>query len=121
MQRMCKETTKIKDITVPKGTRVFINVQDLHMDPEHWGPEPVDEFVPERFAPDRKGARYPMVFLPFGGGPRICVGMRFALMEAKMAVINMLQRYTVVKCNSTKVSTQIYYRWWPYTSRRCVR
>ena len=103
VQRMCKETTKIKDITVPKGTRVFINVQDLHMDPEHWGPEPVDEFVPERFAPDRKGARYPMVFLPFGGGPRICVGMRFALMEAKMAVINMLQRYTVVKCNSTKV------------------
>ena len=103
VNRMCKETTKIKDITVPKGAKVYINVPDIHMDPELWGPEPVDEFVPERFQPERKGARHTMAYLPFGGGPRNCIGMRFAIMEAKMALVNMMQRYSVVKCNKTQV------------------
>ena len=103
LNRMCKETTKIKDITVPKGAKVYVNVPDIHMDPELWGPEPVGEFVPERFQPDRKGARHTMAYLPFGGGPRNCIGMRFALMEAKMALVNMLQRYSVHKCNKTQV------------------
>ena len=108
VQRMCTKTTKIKDITIPKGTRVYINVQEMHMDPELWGPEPADEFVPERFELDRKSARHPMAYIPFGGGPRICIGMRFAIMESKMALVNMMQRYTVVKCNRTQVPLKCY-------------
>ena len=42
-------------------------------------------------------------FISFGAGPKNCIGMRFAIMEAKMALINMMQQYSVVKCNKTQV------------------
>ena len=55
-----------------------------------------------RFAKERKGSRHPMAYMPFGGGPRNCIGMRFAIMEAKMAVINTLRRFTIVRRPETK-------------------
>ena len=48
-----------------------------------------------------------MAYMPFGGGPRNCIGMRFAIMEAKMAVINMLKRFTVVKCSETQIPLKV--------------
>ncbi len=47
----------------------------VHFDQELWGPVPVDEFHPERHS----CKRHPLAFMPFGAGPRICIGMRFAL------------------------------------------
>ena len=44
-----------------------------------------------------------MAYMAFGAGPRNCIGMRFALMQAKMVLINMLQRFNVVKCEKTQV------------------
>ena len=103
VQRICNETTQVSHYTIPKGAKVQINVADIHMNPDLWGPEPVDQFVPERFLPERKGNRHPMAYLPFGAGPKNCIGMRFAIMEAKMALINMMLRYNVVKCDKTQV------------------
>ena len=103
VQRMCKATTKVGDFVIPKGARVIINVADIHFNPELWGPEPVDQLVPERFLPERKGNRHPMAYLPFGAGPKNCIGMRFAIMEAKMALINILKRYNIERCGKTKV------------------
>ena len=56
-----------------------------------------------RFTKERKGNRHAMAYMPFGGGPRNCIGMRFAIMEAKMEVINMLKRFTILKCAETQV------------------
>ena len=103
VQRMCKETIKLGDVTIPEGTKVIVNVADIHMNPQLWGPEPVDQLVPQRFLPERKGTRHSMAYLPFGAGPRNCIGMCFAIMEAKMALINMLQRFSIIKCNKTQV------------------
>ena len=60
-----------------------------------------------RFTKERKGNRHPMAYLPFGGGPRNCIGMRFGIMEAKMAMINTLMRFTIVKCPETKVPLKL--------------
>ncbi len=49
----------------------------VHFNQELWGPEPVDEFHPERHSTKR----HPLAFMPFGAGPRTCIGMRFALSE----------------------------------------
>ncbi len=104
VQRKCKEDTTVGgNILVPKGAKVLINVADIHMSSDLWGPEPIDELVPERFLSERKALRHPMAYLPFGAGPKNCIGMRFAIMETKMTLISVLQRYTVVKCNKTKV------------------
>ena len=103
VQRICNETTQVGNFTIPKEAKVQMNVADIHMNPDLWGPEPVDQFVPERFLPERKGNRHPMAYLPFGAGPKNCIGMRFAIMKAKMALINIMQQYSVVKCNKTQV------------------
>uniref|UniRef100_A0A8C9YNG8 Thromboxane-A synthase n=1 Tax=Sander lucioperca TaxID=283035 RepID=A0A8C9YNG8_SANLU len=73
----------------------------LHHDPEHW-PEP-ESFIPERFTPEAKGNRHPFVYLPFGAGPRNCVGMRLAQLEIKMALVRLFRRFSIVACSETKV------------------
>ena len=59
-------------VTIPKGTRVLIPVFGIHRDPNIY-PDP-DKFDPERFDEDAAAARHPMTFLPFGDGPRNCIG-----------------------------------------------
>jgi cytochrome P450 len=47
-----------------------------------------------RFSPDEKAKRDPLVFLPFGAGPRSCIGRRLALVELKIALVHLLRQYT---------------------------
>ncbi|CAF5142095.1 unnamed protein product, partial [Rotaria magnacalcarata] len=64
----------------------------LHYNNDLWGPVDTKQFYPERFATKR----HPMAWVAFGVGPRNCVGMRFALTEIKIAIIRLLQNYTVL-------------------------
>ncbi len=57
---------------------VYVDVLSVHFDQELWGPESVDEFHPERHS----CKRHPLSLLPFGAGPRTCIGRRFALSES---------------------------------------
>ena len=58
------------------------------MDERHW-PDP-ERFDPERFTKAAKAARHPMAFIPFSGGPRMCLGLRFALVEIKVRLTSFL-------------------------------
>ncbi|EEF41816.1 cytochrome P450, putative [Ricinus communis] len=100
---------------IPEGTDIFISVYNLHRSPYFWNSP--NEFEPERFLVQRKsdeiegwagfdpsrspGALYPneiisdFAFLPFGGGPRKCVGDQFALMESTVALAMLLQKFDV--------------------------
>lgn len=57
-----------------------------------------------RHTPEAKAARHPFSFLPFGMGPRNCIGMRFAELELKMAVASILQKFSPVLCSRSVVS-----------------
>ncbi|CAF1021730.1 unnamed protein product [Rotaria sordida] len=70
--------------TIPAGTVIAANIQSLHLNFELWDPIDLDVFYRERFA----NKRHPLAWIPFGAGPRNCVGMRFALMEMKLALYN---------------------------------
>jgi thromboxane-A synthase len=95
INRQSTEEFHIKDIgTVPVGTRIAVDMYSLHYDPDLWGPVDPHIFYPERFATKR----HPMAWIPFGAGPRNCVGMRFALMELKMALVRVLKTYSIVAC-----------------------
>jgi thromboxane-A synthase len=80
--------------TIPAGTAVTVDIYHLHFDPDLWGPVDPHIFHPERFATKR----HPMAWIPFGAGPRNCVGMRFALTELKLILVRLLKTYSIIDC-----------------------
>ncbi|KAK3697752.1 hypothetical protein QZH41_010307 [Actinostola sp. cb2023] len=100
--RACSKAYKINDdTTIPAGMQVIFPIYSLHHDPEAW-PE-VEKFDPERFRGPAKESRHPFQFLPFGEGPRNCIGKRFALLEVKITLVNILTKYKFVRCPETQV------------------
>ena len=93
--RQCAEDFHVKGFgTVSAGTVIAIDMYNLHFNPDLWGPLDPNEFHPERFATKR----HPMAWMPFGAGPRNCVGMRFSLLEMKMLLARLLKTYTLIDC-----------------------
>ncbi|CAF1568429.1 unnamed protein product [Didymodactylos carnosus] len=96
INRPSTEEFHIKRIgIIPAGTRIAIDMYTLHFDPDLWGPVDPHIFYPKRF----ETKRHPMVCIPSGAGPRNCVGMRFALIELKMALVRLLKTYSLVNCS----------------------
>ncbi|KAB1670383.1 hypothetical protein ES319_D02G034100v1 [Gossypium barbadense] len=87
---------RLGNLVLPADIDILIANVALHHDPQQWGDD-VHLFKPERFAEGvAKATNYnTAAFCPFGLGPRTCVGTTFALMEAKIAVSMILQRYTI--------------------------
>uniref|UniRef100_A0A8C8Z482 unspecific monooxygenase n=1 Tax=Prolemur simus TaxID=1328070 RepID=A0A8C8Z482_PROSS len=102
IQRVCKKDVEIKGLFIPKGVVVIIPTHVLHWDPKYW-PEP-KEFRPERFSKNNKDNIDPYLYLPFGVGPRNCIGMRFALISIKLAIVKILQNFSFKPCKETQVS-----------------
>lgn len=73
----------------------------MHHNPNFF-PEP-EKFTPERFLKPNSETIVPFSYLPFGGGPRICIGQRFAIVEMKMAMAKLLSRFRIVDTPSTKL------------------
>lgn len=82
---------EIGGYTVPAGTIIAISPYTMHRHPGFW--ENPDEFDPDRFSPERSIGRHRFAYLPFGAGPRQCIGNRFALMEAHLIIAAISQRY----------------------------
>ncbi|KAF5724175.1 cytochrome P450 monooxygenase [Fusarium mundagurra] len=83
-------------IFVAKGTEVNFSTHVLHRRKDLWGKD-ADDFVPERWEKKRGAASAAWHFVPFNGGPRICIGQQLALTEAGYVLVRMLQRYDAVK------------------------
>ncbi|UJR23768.1 hypothetical protein I4U23_026744 [Adineta vaga] len=90
---------------IPKGTIINVPVYPIHHDPEVW-PEP-EKFIPERFLATEKAKRHPMAYLPFGDGPRNCIGMRFALLETKIGIVKALQVVKFQRCEKTEIPLKL--------------
>ena len=80
--------------TIPRGAMVAFSRYSLHRHPDFW--ESPDSFDPSRFDPEnRNNPGASCAYVPFGGGPRVCIGRHFAMMEMLVIVITVLQRYRV--------------------------
>ncbi len=76
---------------VPRKTNMIISSFVTHRHPAFW--EEPERFDPERFSPARSEGRPNFAYLPFGGGPRICIGNGFAMTETQLVVATVAQRY----------------------------
>ncbi|XP_059410972.1 cytochrome P450 3A27-like isoform X1 [Carassius carassius] len=105
LERVCKKTVDINGLLVPKDMVVMIPTYALHRDPDYWSnPE---SFKPERFTKDNKESIDPYMYMPFGLGPRNCIGMRFAQVTMKLAIVEILQRFDVSVCDQTQIPLEL--------------
>lgn len=94
MSRLALGDDHLGPYTIPSGSTVMVCPYLLHRDPTNW-PDP-DRFDPERFAPGGlKDQLYPYAYLPFGGGPRLCIGNQFALMEMQILLAMLVRDFDV--------------------------
>jgi cytochrome P450 len=91
LPRQCMEDDVVDGFRIPKGASVLVSQYITQRDPSVW--ENPEVFDPDRFLPERVKGRHPYAFLPFGGGPRRCVGEHFAMMEAQLILAMMVQRF----------------------------
>ncbi len=82
---------EIRGYRIPAGTPVFFIQYVTHRHPDFW--EQPDLFDPDRWRPERSAGRPSFAYFPFGGGPRLCIGNNFALMEAQLVLATVAQRF----------------------------
>uniref|UniRef100_A0A669EQH8 unspecific monooxygenase n=1 Tax=Oreochromis niloticus TaxID=8128 RepID=A0A669EQH8_ORENI len=105
VERVAKASVEINGFVIPKGMVVIVPTWPMHRDPEIW-PEP-EKFKPERFSKENKETIDPYIYMPFGAGPRNCIGMRFALVVMKLAIVEILQRYSFSVCKETEIPFEL--------------
>ena len=95
LSREVEREVRLGKLNLPANMNLYIPILALHHDPQIWG-EDVYLFKPERFSEGiAKATKDNMAaFLPFGMGPRTCIGFNFAIIEAKIALTRILQRYS---------------------------
>jgi cytochrome P450 len=93
LPRQANGPDEIGGYPVPEDAAVLISQYIVHRHPEFWD-EP-EQFDPERFLPERVAGRHRFAFIPFGGGPRVCIGREFALMEGQIALATLARAFDV--------------------------
>lgn len=93
LQRAANRDYKVPgtNVVLPKGQAVQIPVHAIHYDEEIYPDS--KRFDPDRFTPDEVAKRHQFAHIPFGEGPRICIGLRFAMVEMKIGLARILMRY----------------------------
>jgi len=93
LDRVALEDDEIDGVAVSKGDLVGLYVYGAHHDPNIW--EEPSRFDPSRFESAAKKQLPSYAYYPFGGGPRMCIGYHFAMMEMKIALIEFFKRFSL--------------------------
>uniref|UniRef100_A0AAG5CNR6 Cytochrome P450 n=1 Tax=Anopheles atroparvus TaxID=41427 RepID=A0AAG5CNR6_ANOAO len=88
------EPMKLGNVSIPAGVTILINILNLHRRKDLWG-DRADQFDPDRFDPSTYDAHksQPYTYIPFGGGPRNCIGYRYAMLAMKVMVTKVVGSY----------------------------
>ena len=98
--RYVNEDQTVAGKTIPKGATVTVFAYMIHRD-EKYFPDP-ERFDPDRFLPENSANRHPFAYVPFSAGKRNCIGQRFAMMEEKVLIANILRKFEIKALRPTK-------------------
>ncbi|MGH9200495.1 MAG: cytochrome P450, partial [Vicinamibacterales bacterium] len=101
LERHTRDEEVIGGHRIPAGSSLLISPWVTHRHPALW--DDPDAFVPARFLDDNGAGRHPFAYVPFGGGPRQCIGSHFALMEAQVIVAMVAQRFRLDLATDARV------------------
>ncbi|XP_054283605.1 cytochrome P450 4V2-like [Macrosteles quadrilineatus] len=104
--RKLDEHFTLRGCTFPKGETVILSIAGLHYDPEVY-PNP-GQFDPDRHCIEEVQKRHPYSFLPFGGGPRNCIGKNFAFLSLKISLIHILKAFKITSKVNIEELTYVY-------------
>ncbi|KAF5462424.1 hypothetical protein F2P56_018430 [Juglans regia] len=94
VSREALEETQVGDITIPQGVCLWTLIPTLHRDNNIWGKD-ADEFRPERFSNGiSKACKFPQAYIPFGLGPRLCLGRNFAMVQLKILLCLIISKFS---------------------------
>ncbi len=91
VDRMAVADDQVGDLAIPRGSTVIVFVYGAHHAAQHW-PDP-EQFQPARFVKENDKLRTPFTYLPFGGGPRVCIGNHYAMLQILMILRALVARY----------------------------
>jgi cytochrome P450 len=91
VDRMAVADDHVGDIAIPRGSTVIVFVYGAHHAPQSW--QDPERFDPERFTPANQKLQQPFTYLPFGGGPRGCIGGNYAMLQILMILSAVLRKY----------------------------
>ena len=95
---------EIGDYRIPKNSYVMLSPYLTHRDAEFW-PNP-EGFDPNRFSPETRRQLPRFAYFPFGGGPRVCIGNNFAMMEAQLVLATIAQRFELHRVPGSRIEIQ---------------
>lgn len=90
--RIALEDDEVMGFQIPKGTLMTPFIYGVHHNPTYW--QDPEVFRPERFSKEQQKEQHNFAFIPFGGGPRLCIGNNFAMMSMHLVLAHLLRRYT---------------------------
>jgi cytochrome P450 len=102
--RAVLEDDEVCGVKIPKGAQINVIPWLLHRHRTLW--ENPERFDPERFSPERSQGRHRFAYLPFGGGPRVCIGMALAMTEAQLILATLAQRFRLALVPDQKIVLQ---------------
>ena len=91
VDRMAVNEDRVGNVIIPAGSMVIVYIYGAHHAKSRW--DNVDDFQPERFAKENEKQRTPFTYLPFGGGPRVCIGNQYAMLQMLMILSVLVRRY----------------------------
>jgi cytochrome P450 len=91
IDRMAVADDQVGNMVIPRGSMVIVFVYGAHHASRYW--QNPEVFDPERFTKEEMKGRTPFTFLPFGGGPRVCIGQHYAMLQILMILSELIRRY----------------------------
>jgi cytochrome P450 len=91
IDRVAVADDRVGDLAIPRGSTVIVYVYGAHHSPRYW--QNPENFDTERFTKANEKLRTPFTFLPFGGGPRGCIGGNYAMLQILMVLSDLLRKY----------------------------